>query len=55
MRGLRFPKEETARRVGRIRKTMERRGIDLLAVFSSPGSMRYGQRGHVMYLSGYEP
>ena len=55
MRGLRFPKEETARRVARIRKTMERRGIDLLGVFSSPGSMRYGQRGHVMYLSGYEP
>jgi len=55
MRGLRFPKKETARRVGRIRKTMERRGIDLLAVFSSPGSMRYGQRGHVLYLSGYEP
>lgn len=55
MRGPRFPKEETARRVSRIRKVMERRGIDLLAVFSSPGSMRYGQRGHVMYLSGYEP
>ena len=55
MRGLRFPKEETACRVGRIRKIMERCGIDLLVVFSSPGSMRYGQRGHVMYLSGYEP
>jgi len=55
MRGLRFPKEETARRVARIRKTMERRGLDLLVVFSSPGSMRYGQRGHVLYLSGYEP
>lgn len=34
---------------------MERRGIDLLLVYSSPGSMRYGQRGHVLYLSGYEP
>jgi Xaa-Pro aminopeptidase len=55
MRGLRFPREDTTRRVGRIRKTMEQRCIDLLAVFSSPGSMRYGQRGHVMYLSGYEP
>jgi Xaa-Pro aminopeptidase len=55
MRGLRFPKEETARRLSRIRKTMERRGIDFLTIFSSPGSMRYGQRGHVMYLSGYEP
>jgi Xaa-Pro aminopeptidase len=55
MRGLRFPREDTTRRVGRIRKTMELRCIDLLAVFSSPGSMRYGQRGHVMYLSGYEP
>ena len=55
MRGLRFQKEETARRVSRVRKTMDRRGIDFLAVFSSPGSMRYGQRGHVMYLSGYEP
>jgi Xaa-Pro aminopeptidase len=55
MRGSRFPKEETTRRVSRIKKTMERCGVDLLAVFSSPGSMRYGQRGHVMYLSGYEP
>jgi len=34
---------------------MDERDIDLLAVFSSPGSMRYGQRGHVLYLSGYEP
>lgn len=55
MRGLRFPKEETAHRAAQIRKAMERRGVDLLIAFSSPGSMRYGQRGHVMYLSGYEP
>lgn len=34
---------------------MEKRGLDLLIVFSSPGSMRYAQRGHVLYLSGYEP
>jgi len=34
---------------------MESRGLDLLVAFSSPGSMRFGQRGHVMYLSGYEP
>ena len=29
--------------------------IDGLAIFSAPGSMRYGQRGHVLYVSGYEP
>ncbi len=52
---LRFPREELEKRVRRVRKEMEKRGIDLLVVFSSPGSMRYGQRGHVMYLSGYEP
>ena len=55
MKDLRFPKEETARRVRRVRRTMERRRIDLLVVFSAPGGMRYGQRGHVLYLSGYEP
>jgi Xaa-Pro aminopeptidase len=55
MGGLRFPKEETARRASRVRVSMEERSIDLLAVFSSPGSMRYGQRGHVLYVSGYEP
>jgi Xaa-Pro aminopeptidase len=34
---------------------MRKRRLDLLIIFSVPGSMRYGQRGHVMYLSGYEP
>lgn len=55
MRGLRFPKAEFESRVKDIRRMMQRESIDILAVFSSPGSMRYGQRGHVMYLSGYEP
>ncbi|UCE91023.1 MAG: aminopeptidase P family protein [Methanobacteriota archaeon] len=55
MSGLRFPKEEFTSRVKIVRGAMEREGIEVLAVFSSPGSMRYGQRGHVMYLSGYEP
>lgn len=52
---MRFPSDEINRRVNRIRREMEKRALDLLLVFSSPGSMRYGQRGHVMYLSGYEP
>jgi Xaa-Pro aminopeptidase len=34
---------------------MADRGLEALAVFSSPGSLRFGQRGHVLYLSGYEP
>ena len=34
---------------------MAARGLEALIVFSSPGSLRFGQRGHVLYLSGYEP
>jgi Xaa-Pro aminopeptidase len=55
MRGLRFPKAEFESRVRAVREMMREESLELLAVFSSPGSMRYGQRGHVMYLSGYEP
>ncbi len=55
MRGLRFPKVEFESRVRAVREMMRAESLDILAVFSSPGSMRYGQRGHVMYLSGYEP
>lgn len=34
---------------------MADRGLEALIVYSSPGSIRFGQRGHVLYLSGYEP
>jgi Xaa-Pro aminopeptidase len=34
---------------------MADRGLEALIVFSAPGSLRFGQRGHVLYLSGYEP
>jgi Xaa-Pro aminopeptidase len=34
---------------------MAERGLEALIVFSSPGNLRFGQRGHVLYLSGYEP
>lgn len=34
---------------------MEDREIDVLVVYSAPGNIRFGQRGHVMYISGYEP
>lgn len=34
---------------------MVERALEFLVVFSAPGSMRFGQRGHVLYLSGYEP
>lgn len=53
--GLKMPEEEIFRRFGNVRKKMSEKDIELLVVFSGPGSMRYGQRGHVLYLSGYEP
>ena len=53
--GVFFPKEEIARRITNIRRKMVKIGIDVLTIFSGPGSLRYGQRGHVLYLSGYEP
>ncbi len=34
---------------------MKSREIDVLVIYSAPGSIRFGQRGHVMYISGYEP
>ena len=49
------PEEELLRRLKNVRKEMERRGFDALIIYSSPGSMRYGQRGHVMYMANYEP
>ena len=55
MRGLRFPASEFETRAHGIRKRMHERGIELLVIFSAPGSMRYGQRGNVLYVSGYEP
>jgi Xaa-Pro aminopeptidase len=53
--GLKMPEEEIFRRFGNVRKKMSEKDIEVLVVFSGPGSMRYGQRGHVLYLSGYEP
>lgn len=50
-----MPKSEFDRRLKAIRARMEDRDLDLLLIYSSPGSMRFGQRGHVMYVSGYEP
>ena len=49
------PEEEFARRLKNVRNKMEEKGIDVLVVYSGPGSIRFGQRGHVMYLTGYEP
>jgi len=49
------PEEEFARRLKNVRAKMEDKGIDVLVVYSGPGSLRFGQRGHVMYLTGYEP
>jgi Xaa-Pro aminopeptidase len=48
-------RDEMARRIRNLRKRMDERAIDVLVVFSAPGSLRFGQRGHVLYLSGYEP
>jgi len=49
------PQNEFSRRIKNIRAKMKDRGIDVLVVYSAPGSIRFGQRGHVMYISGYEP
>lgn len=49
------PRDELDRRLARVRGAMAERGLEALVVFSSPGSLRFGQRGHVLYLSGYEP
>ena len=53
--GIVIPKEEFSNRISKTRQKMLNKGIDVLVVFSGPGSLRYGQRGHVLYLSGYEP
>lgn len=49
------PQSEFSRRLKNVRAKMKGRGIDVLVVYSGPGSLRFGQRGHVMYISGYEP
>ena len=49
------PRTEFDRRLAAIRAGMEARNLDLLLIYSTPGSLRFGQRGHVMYVSGYEP
>ena len=49
------PTTEFDRRLAAIRARMETRNLDLLLIYSTPGSLRFGQRGHVMYVSGYEP
>lgn len=49
------PKNEFSRRLKNVRAKMKDRGIDVLVIYSAPGSIRFGQRGHVMYISGYEP
>ena len=50
-----IPRDEMARRLRNLRKRMAEESIQVLVVFSAPGSLRFGQRGHVLYLSGYEP
>lgn len=50
-----IPRHEIDRRVASVRRRMADRGLEALIIFSSPGSLRFGQRGHVLYLSGYEP
>lgn len=53
--GVSIPRHEIDRRIAAVRQRMAGRGLEALIAFSSPGSMRFGQRGHVLYLSGYEP
>jgi len=49
------PKKEFSRRLKNVRSKMKDREIDVLVIYSAPGCLRFGQRGHVMYISGYEP
>jgi Xaa-Pro aminopeptidase len=49
------PEGEFLRRLKNVRKQMEKRSFDALVIYSSQGSLRFGQRGHVMYMSNYEP
>jgi len=53
--GVSIPRREIERRIANVRRRMAGSGLEALIAFSSPGSMRFGQRGHVLYLSGYEP
>jgi Xaa-Pro aminopeptidase len=53
--GIKIPEEEISRRLSNVRRKMAEKDIEVLVVFSAPGSLRFGQRGHVLYLSGYEP
>ena len=53
--GITIPDEELSRRLSNVRTKMAEKDIEVLVVFSAPGSLRFGQRGHVLYLSGYEP
>ena len=50
-----IPEGEIDRRLAGVRQRMAARGLEALIVFSSPGAIRFGQRGHVLYLTGYEP
>jgi Xaa-Pro aminopeptidase len=49
------PEEEFLRRLKNVRKQMEKRDFDALIIYSCPGSLRFGQRGHVVYMSNKEP
>ncbi|UCE16556.1 MAG: aminopeptidase P family protein [Candidatus Bathyarchaeota archaeon] len=49
------PQNEFSKRLKNVRAKMKDRGIDVLVIYSAPGNIRFGQRGHVMYISGYEP
>ena len=51
---MRIPGHEMDRRIANVRQRMAGRGLEALIVFASPGGLRFGQRGHVLYLSGYE-
>lgn len=53
--GFKIPEAEISRRLSNVRRKMAKKDIEVLVVFSAPGSLRFGQRGHVLYLSGYEP
>lgn len=49
------PQAEFSKRLKNVRAQMKKQQLDILVIYSGPGSLRFGQKGHVMYISGYEP
>jgi len=47
--GFKMPDEEISRRFSNVRREMAEKEIEVLVVFSAPGSMRYGQIKKIVF------